>query len=252
MRHEVDKHADVVMPAAGDLPGYVLRRSWRAKHVRLTVTPRDGLVVVVPAGMSGFDPTHVLRDRAAWIAEATAHFAERRRALTAAPEEMLPAEVAFPATGERWCIERRATASSTVRARLNPGVLTLSGATADAPACLSALRRWLQPAARERLLPLLAEEASVHGLRYTKATVRGQRARWGSCSASGAITLNRCLLFMPPGLARSVVLHELAHLAQPTHSPAFWRELERLDPNARDHRRAIAGAWDAVPAWAEP
>jgi predicted metal-dependent hydrolase len=244
--------ADLTVPAVGDLPAYTLRTSRRARHVRLTVTPRDGLVVVVPAGLRGFDPAPVLRDRAAWIAEATAHFAERRSALTAEPAQLLPTEVAFAATSERWRVEQRATGSATVRVRETEGVLALSGATCDAEACLAALRRWLQSAARERLLALLAEQAAANGLLYARASVRGQRARWGSCSARGSITLNRCLLFLPPELARSVALHELAHLAQPNHSRAFWGELERLDPEARRHQRTIARAWDAVPPWAEP
>ncbi len=244
--------AEVPVPASGDLPAYTLRRSRRAKHVRLTVTPRSGLVVVVPAGLRGFDPAPVLRDRAAWIAEATAHFAERRSALTAEPAEMLPAEVAFAATNERWRVERRATRSATARVLEAEGVLTISGSTGDPEACLAALRRWLQTAARNRLLPLLAELAAAHQLHYAKATVRGQRARWGSCSGRRSITLNRCLVFLAPELARSVALHELAHLAQPNHSQRFWREVERLDPGAQRHRRAIASAWDKVPPWAEP
>jgi len=243
---------EVPVPASGDVPAYTLRRSRRAKHVRLTITPRSGLVVVVPAALRGFDPEPVLRDRAEWIADATAHFAARRSALTASPDELLPAEVTFAATGERWRVERRATGSATVRVLEADGMLTISGATREASMCLAALRRWLQTAARDRLLALLEEQAAVHGLHYAKATVRGQRARWGSCSARGAITLNRCLVFLEPELARSVALHELAHLAQPNHSKAFWSEAERLDPQAQRHRHAIARAWDTVPPWAEP
>jgi predicted metal-dependent hydrolase len=243
---------EVAVPASGGLPAYTLRTSGRARHVRLTVTPRSGLIVVVPAGLRGFDPAPVLRDRASWIAEATAHFAARRSALTADPDELLPTEVVFATTGERWLVERRATRSTTVRVLESDGALTISGATGDAEACLAALRRWLQAAARDRLLPLLAEQAAAHGLRYRRATVRGQKGRWGSCSASGAITLNRCLIFLAPEITKSVALHELAHLAQPNHSQAFWREVERLDSDAQRHRRAIARAWDAVPPWAEP
>jgi predicted metal-dependent hydrolase len=240
------------VPAEGDLPAYTLRRSRRARHVRLTVSPREGLVVVVPVALRGFDPAPVLRARARWIERATAHFAERRSALTASPEELLPEQVEFAATGEVWRVERRATGASSVRVKEGGSVLTLMGATSDAAACLAALRRWLQAAARERLLPLLAEQAAGNGLPYERATVRGQRARWGSCNAAGSITLNRCLLFLPPELVRSVALHELAHLVQPNHSEAFWRELARLDSHADRHRRAIANAWDSVPPWAEP
>ena len=178
--------------------------------------------------------------------------AERRAALSAGPEALLPSEIEFAATGERWIVEYRDSAESGVRAISGPGVVVLRGQIDDAGACLSALQRWLQARARERLLPLLADESARAGLAYRSAGVRGQRSRWGSCSARGSITLNRTLLFLDPELVRAIVLHELAHLRQPNHSARFWNELERLDPDARRHRAEMRRARDLVPPWAEP
>ena len=115
------------VPAAGDLPAYSLRRSPRAKNVRLHVTPHEGLVVVVPSALVGFDVDTLLRDRAEWIAEATAEFAERRAQLTAPAETLLPAEVAFPATGERWPVVIRPSGAATASARIEDGSLVVRG-----------------------------------------------------------------------------------------------------------------------------
>ncbi len=240
------------VPADDDLPSYTLRLSDRTRRVRLTVTPRDGLVVVVPRGMRGFDPSRVLRDRRDWIANAHAHVAERREALLAGADALLPSDVAFPATGERWGVEYRSSSAATVRARISGELLVVRGAIDDADACLAALRRWLHRAATERLLPRLAEESARTGVVYRSAAVRGQRSRWGSCSSGGSISLNRCLLFLPPELMRAIILHELAHLRHANHSKAFWRELATLDPHAAAHRKAVAHAWDVVPPWAQP
>ena len=60
---------DTHVPAHGDLPAYILRVSPRAKHVRLNVSPHEGLVVVVPRGARGFDPTPILRSKKTWIDE---------------------------------------------------------------------------------------------------------------------------------------------------------------------------------------
>lgn len=243
---------DTQVPAHADLPEYTLRLSDRAKRVRLVVTPRDGLVVIVPRRMRGFDPSEALRERRDWIQSAHVHFAERRAALLADADALLPGTVTFAATGEAWPVEYRSTAAATVSARILGGLLVVQGAVENADACLAALRRWLQRAARERLLPLLAEESAVTGLAYLHASVRAQRNRWGGCSTTGAVTLNRCLVFLPPRLARAVILHELAHLRFPNHSREYWRYLETLDPEVSAHRHAIREAWNAVPPWAEP
>ena len=57
------------------------------------------------------------------------------------------------------------------------------------------------------------------------------RSRWGSCHASGRISLNWRLIHMPRHLIDYVVVHELAHLREMNHSPRFWKLLERLCPN---------------------
>jgi len=237
--------------ATTDLPAYILRLSDRARHVRLTITPHEGLVVVVPRRARGFDPAPVLREKRAWIEASMAHFAELRDTLQASPEEMLPSRVEFPATGESWPVTYRRTESQRVTVRASESQITVVGATFDAEACLCALNRWLQASAKKRLLPMLESESERVGVRFRRAGIRGQRSRWGGCSGSGSITLNRCLLFLPAELVRAVVLHELAHVLQPNHSAAFWSELEALDPDVARHRQAIRAAWSAVPVWAE-
>ena len=59
------------------LPAYTVRRSARARHVRLTVTPRDGLVVVVPERWRG-DTDAIVAEKRAWAEAALAR--DRREA----------------------------------------------------------------------------------------------------------------------------------------------------------------------------
>jgi predicted metal-dependent hydrolase len=61
------------------------------------------------------------------------------------------------------------------------------------------------------------------GVAYTRLTVRDPRSRWGSCSTTGALSLSWRLVMAPARVAEYVVVHEVAHLAEMNHSPAFWR-----------------------------
>jgi predicted metal-dependent hydrolase len=54
--------------------------------------------------------------------------------------------------------------------------------------------------------------------------VTNQTARWGSCSwYSGEIRVSHRLQAVPDWVLDSVLVHELAHLTYPDHSPAFHR-----------------------------
>jgi predicted metal-dependent hydrolase len=58
--------------------------------------------------------------------------------------------------------------------------------------------------------------------------VGNMRSRYGSCTPSDAsIRLSERLAGWPPWVRDYVLVHELAHLAVPDHSPAFWRLVAR-------------------------
>jgi predicted metal-dependent hydrolase len=55
-----------------------------------------------------------------------------------------------------------------------------------------------------------------------------QRSRWGSCSTTtGDIRVSRALIDCPPWVLDYVLVHELAHLVEANHSPAFWAVVAR-------------------------
>ena len=99
------------------------------------------------------------------------------------------------------------------------------------------IERDLREVARGRLLPRLRELAEQHGLTFTRATIRNQRSRWGSCSRSGSIALNFRLVQMPPAVAEYVLIHELMHLKQQNHGPRFWALVEQACPEFREAER---------------
>ena len=80
----------------------------------------------------------------------------------------------------------------------------------------------------------LAERVS---LRPARISVRGQRTRWGSCSAKGNLSLNWRLVQVPLEVRDYVLIHELCHLRHMNHSSAFWALVRRHCP---DYERSEA------------
>lgn len=75
--------------------------------------------------------------------------------------------------------------------------------------------------------------------------VGNQNSRWGSCTpADGSIRLSRRLLGMPTWVVDYVLVHELAHLLIPGHSPDFWDLVGRYPraERARGYLEGVAAA----------
>lgn len=91
-------------------------------------------------------------------------------------------------------------------------------------------------AARELLSQRVCSFARAFGLTYRKIRISSARTRWGACSTSGTLSFNWRLVMAPPQVVDYVVVHELAHLRQPNHSPAFWDEVAKMMPDYAHHR----------------
>jgi len=91
--------------------------------------------------------------------------------------------------------------------------------------------------ARERIALIAQSEARALDVSYSRITLRDQRSRWGSCSSKGTLSFNWRLVLAPHDVLDYVVVHEICHLRELHHGPAFWRLVERRRPGYRDSKR---------------
>jgi len=85
--------------------------------------------------------------------------------------------------------------------------------------------------ARKIITNRLAYFAPLCGVTFKRVAIRNQRRRWGSCTSRGNLNFSYRLIFLPKELCDYVVAHELCHLKELNHGPAFWAEVEKAIPH---------------------
>jgi len=232
------------------IPSYIVRHSTKAKHLRLKVTPQDGLCIIVPGGFDEERIPAILNRKKEWIEDALSKAKERRRFLEPKTADHLPERLVLKAIGEQWSIsyhDSRQKAGLRLYSKLPH--LMLSGEAFSRTNVLPRLREWLRKRVSHELSPLAHGLAKQKGFNIGKIFVKNQRTRWASFSARGNLALNVKLLFLSPELVRYAVIHELCHSVHMNHSKDFWRLVEHHEPSYRRLDNELRAAWKMIPPW---
>ncbi len=222
-----------------------VRTSPRARRLAVRVLPGGLVEIVVPRGTRARTVERFVSSHRRWIERTL----ELYRPAEPQPVSVVPPEIRFAATGARFAV-RFVEDDGPPRIRVASGAIELAGAPGRAALLRHALQRFTMRQAHAALGPWLEQLAAASDLAYERMQIRRQRTRWGSCSPSGTISLNACLLFQPPEVVNYLLVHELAHTRHMNHSRRFWRLVESLEPRWRELDAALTRGWREVPAWA--
>ncbi|WP_161946186.1 M48 family metallopeptidase [Desulfonatronum thiosulfatophilum] len=234
---------------------YQIRESIRARRIRLRLSSREGMVVIIPKGMSTRkdDLEVLIRNKSSWISRHLNRFRSREHSHPSPEMPKLPEFLDFQSIREQWFITYATSPEendSLVRIReTGPKTLHMTNGLAHPTASVVALQQWVRQRAG-RLLPSWLNQISDElALPFSKVTIRNQRSRWGSCTRGKNISLNCKLLFLPRQWTRYVLIHELCHTRIMNHGPEFWTLVRRYEPQAKQIREAMRLAWQELPAW---
>jgi len=229
---------------------YTVKESPRAKHARLKLSMREGLVVVVPKGFDRERIPGILRSKKNWLERAQERIETQRKFFEPEPPGKVPERMMLRGIGEEWSVDYRPTDSERVVAVERPGNRILVYGDTDNPsACKAALRRWLNRKAHEHLVPWLQRIADNKGFYPKQILIKSQKTRWASCSKARAVSLNIKLLFIPGDLIRYAMIHELCHTVHMNHSDRFWQCVAQNEADYKSLDTKLREAWRFVPAW---
>ena len=229
---------------SGHRVGYELRRS-RRRSIGFVVAA-EGLSVSAPRWVGVAEIDAALREKAAWILRKLQEQRERAARLDAARVEWREGGT-VPFLGETVILVLDARTTGAVlhtAADALPGVphLTLHlglPQTAEPDQIRDAVQSWLQRQARRIFEERCAHFAQALQVRMTRLTLSSAATRWGSASADGSIRLNWRLVHFGLPVIDYVVTHELAHLREMNHGPAFWDVVRSALPDYEQARGVL-------------
>lgn len=207
---------------SGDPPIEItLRRSGRARRISLRVSSLDGRVTLtLPKGVAPAEALAFAEDRQDWIRR---HLSRQSDVVQVGIGSVVPfAGQSLQVTPSKVRSARRDGDSLLVPA--NPQMVA------------ARVQAFLKTQARARLTNASMRYAKALGRPYAKITLRDTRSRWGSCSSQGNLMYSWRLIMAPAEVLDYVAAHEVAHLAEMNHSPAFWAIVERLHPGHKPQR----------------
>jgi predicted metal-dependent hydrolase len=215
----------------GQQISYQVVISHRAKQLRFRISRGVGLEAVLPATLAHTSPDWetLIKNDEAWILRVLGNL-----------EENPPLRFE---EGEKLCWQGQ---DYTLRLLPNPHLKAIKvfgpeGSTFKLglpphtpPAAIrTALQKWYTQAAQAYLPGQVGQIAGALGFEYERVSIRDQKARWGSCSIQGVISLNWRLMMARPAAQDYLIIHELCHLQEMNHSPRFWALVKQHCP---DHK----------------
>lgn len=96
---------------------------------------------------------------------------------------------------------------------------------------------WYRLQIKQSVPPLIAKWERTMGVKVERFFVQRMKTKWGSCNPlTGSIRLNTELAKKPPECLEYIVVHEMAHLLEPTHNARFVALMDRFMPKWQFYR----------------
>jgi len=220
---------------------YTLERRKR-KTVAITVAPDGSVVVKAPPYVSRKRIDSFVAGRRVWIERCRERY--RRHGDRVLPRRYVPGEVHY-FLGEPYRLRIETAGTSRPRVTIADGDLVVFAADpADREAVERAVRRWY----RSEAIRVFTERIEVNRARFrdpevrvpSRLTVRWMRTRWGSMTSKGRLTLAIDLVTAPVEAIDYVITHELCHMTEMNHGPAFHALQQSVLPDWRARKAQLA------------
>lgn len=208
---------------------FALRRSTRRKTIGITVDRQGELILRVPTHYSTSLAERAAAEKLLWVytklAEKKLLFQPSR------PKKFIDGE-GFYYLGKSYrllLVDEPVVGNSNAPLRLEGGWFLLR--RSESQHAEQHFVNWYLRHARAWISNRIELYANRVGVQPQGIDVRRLGFRWGSCTPSGRVNFHWRTILLPPEIIDYIIVHELVHLREPTHSALYWRRVERVIPD---------------------
>lgn len=229
----------------GDIAIAVTRKD--VKNVHLSVHPPEGRVTLVAPRTTRMEVARAYAiSKLGWIREQQEKLREQARET---PRAFVTRESHY-LWGKRYLL-------SVVEREEKPFVrmdhrrITLTVRPGSSTAKRGAvMHEWHKTLLHDAIPPLIARWEPKAGVTVKRYFLQRMKTKWGACNArASTIRLNTELVKKPKDLLEYVIVHEMLHLIEPTHSERYVGLLDKHYPAWREARAELNELPLAAEAW---
>jgi predicted metal-dependent hydrolase len=212
---------------------FELRHSERRRTLEITVGREGELILCAPPGVPEARLRDFVQRKRMWVYQ---QLARRDTLATSAPRKQFVDGEGFAYLGRSYRLRLVLHAEAAVK--LVGGRFVMPKTLA--PEGREHLIRWYAARGKTWLADKVADYAARMEVMPAGVQVQDLGYRWGSCGKGGMLFFHWKTMLLPAPMAEYVVVHEMAHLHEPHHTPGFWRRVERTMPDFERRRDQIA------------
>ncbi len=212
---------------------FELRRSARRKTLELTLERDGALIVKAPPGVDEATLAAFVREKKYWL---YTKIAEKQALQQEVGSREFVSGEGFAYLGRSYRL--LLVDAQDVPLKLEAGRFKLR--RGDVGAGREHFVAWYTGHATTWLRRRVLSWATRMDVKPTSIEVRNLGFRWGSCGHGGRVHFHWATILLPPGLVDYVIVHELAHLLEPNHTPEFWQRVQRAMPDYERRKAALA------------
>jgi predicted metal-dependent hydrolase len=212
---------------------FEVRRSARRKTLEITVDRGGELVLAAPPEVDEDTLRAFVRAKRFWI---YTRLAEKEQLQKAAPPKTFVNGEGFLYLGRSYRLKLVDGQAEPIK--LFNGRFCLRRELTDTGR--QALIHWYSKKGQDWLWRKVRDYAARMEVTPAGVKVQDLGYRWGSCGKDGWLYFHWKAILLPARIAEYVVVHELAHLHEPHHTPEFWRRVERALADFEHRKRWLA------------